>query len=234
MTFVLISTLLALLGQSTVPTVQQRSLKVPDVGTIFYGISVPPADDPQKPRPLVLVLHPAANGNSRPYYGTIFMRQIFSPALNDLHPIMVAPDCPGRDWTDPKSEKAVMELIEIVLGEYAIDRHRILVTGYSMGGQGTWFMESRHSDLFTGAIVIAGSARNEPVERLAKIPTYVIHSRDDQVIPFEPAEQTVRELEKLGRPVKFEALDGLQHYEMGGYMSAIRRAGQWMAERWTN
>jgi predicted peptidase len=101
-----------------------------------------------------------------------------------------------------------------------------------MGGRGTWFMSSRHADLFTAAIVIAGSARDVPTDRLATIPTYVIHSRDDQVMPFEPAQRTAQELEKMGRIVKFEALQGLGHYEMGGYVDAIRRAGRWVVERW--
>ena len=38
----------------------------------------------------------------------------------------------------------------------------------------------------------------------------------------------------MGRTIRFEALDGLSHYQMGGYVSAIRRAGQWIAERWGN
>jgi predicted peptidase len=234
MKLVLISSLLALLTQSTgptsAPTAHQRRLQVPDVGTMTYGISVPNDYNPQQPRPLVLALHPG--GERRPGYGNAFMVSIISPALNDLHPIIVAPDCPGQSWTDPNAERGVMALLQSVRKDYAIDGRRILVTGYSMGGRGTWFMSSQHPELFTAAIVIAGSPRDMPPDRLATIPTYVIHSRDDQVVPFEPAQRTTQELEKMGRIVKFEALQGLGHYEMGGYVDAIRRAGRWVGERW--
>ena len=130
------------------------------------------------------------------------------------------------------AERAVMALLQSILDEYAIDRRRLVVTGFSLGGRGTWFMSSRHADLFTAAIPIAGASGDEPIDRLGRIPTYVIHSRADQVVPFGPDERTTRELETLGRVVRFEALDGLGHYDMGGYVDALARGGRWVAERW--
>jgi predicted peptidase len=230
MKILLASTLLALLSQSSAPSVLQRTFVTPDAGRILYGISVPADYNARQPRPLVLALHPG--GERTPYYGLSFMRGIVSPALKDLNAIIVAPDCPTRAWSDPMAEQAVMALLQKVLEDYAIDRRRILVTGFSLGGRGTWFMSSRHADLFTAAIPIAGSSGEEPLDRLGRIPTYVIHSRDDQVVPFEPDERTTRELEKLGRAVRFEALEGLSHYDMGGYVDALTRAGRWVAERW--
>ena len=220
---------LVMLARPAAAIMHQRTLSVPDVGTVLYGISVPDDYDARQPRPLVLALHP---GERAPYYGAKFMLSIVTPGLKDLHAIMVAPDCPWRGWNDPTAEKAVMALLQNVLGEYSIDRRRILVTGYSMGGRGTWFMESHHADLFTAAIVMAGSARDEPLDGLGKIPTYVLHSRADQTMPFEPAQRTAQELEKLGRVIKFEALEGLAHTEMGGYIEPLSRAGRWVAEHW--
>jgi predicted peptidase len=208
---------------------QQKTLDAPGGTTLLYGRAVPGDYDPKQPRPLVLALHPG--GEKTPYYGAQFMRSLFLPGLRELNPIMVAPDCPTRSWADPAAEKAVMALMDAMLGEYSIDRHRILVIGFSLGGQGTWFMESRHSDLFTAAIVMAGRT-DEPLDALAKIPTYIIHSRADQVVPFGQAEQRAASLERMGRPVKFEALDGLGHFDMGGYSPALLRAGSWVAERW--
>lgn len=230
MKILLASTLLALLSQLSAPSVLQRTFVTPDAGRILYGISVPADYNSRQPRPLVLALHPG--GERTPYYGLSFMRGIVSPALKELGAIIVAPDCPTRAWSDPMADRAVMALIQNVLENYAIDRRRILVTGFSLGGRGTWFMSSHHADLFTAAIPIAGSSGGEPLDRLGRIPTYVIHSRDDEVSPFEPDERTTRELEKLGRLVRFEALEGLSHYAMGGYVDALTRGGRWVAERW--
>ncbi|MBI3047399.1 MAG: dienelactone hydrolase family protein [Acidobacteria bacterium] len=232
MSILLASVLLAVAGQATAPALLQRSFVVPDGGRVLYGLSVPAGYKAGEPRPLVVALHPG--GPRTPYYGFSFLRGIVSPALRDLGAIIIAPDCPAPgSWSDPPGERAVLALVDGVMKEYAIDRRRILVTGFSMGGRGTWFMASRHADLFTAAIPIAGAPGDEPLDRLGRIPTYIIHSRDDQVVPFASDERAARELEKLGRMVRFEALEGIGHYEMGGYVDALARGGRWVMERWS-
>ena len=232
MKFLLIAFLLAQSALATLPRVRNRTLPVEQVGTITYGIAVPNGYAAADPRPLVVALHPG--GARVAYYGSRFMQEVVMPGLGELGAVVVAPDCPAqaRSWTDPAADQAVMALVEQVRREYAIDGRKILVAGFSMGGRGTWFMASRHADLFTGAIVMAGPVGDEPLEARGAIPTYVIHSRDDQVVPFAPAEQAARQLANLGRPIKFEELRGPGHGDMGGYVDALRRGGQWIAESW--
>jgi predicted peptidase len=224
----LLLSLAALLLQPAAPRFEQRTFKTPDGVTMRYGLSVPGDYDASRPRPLVLALHP---GGSAPYYGDGFMRSIFLPGLRDLAPIMVAPDVPGRAWTEPGAEQAVMALVAAMIGEFAIDTRRVLVVGFSMGGAGTWHLSARHADRFTAAIVMAGRTQ-EPLPALARIPTYVIHGRNDEVVPFGQAEERVRALETLGRPVRFDPLTGVSHYEMGSYVDALARGGRWVSERW--
>jgi len=222
---------LTLAAQSAAPALLQRTFVAPDGARILYGLSVPAGYKAGEPRPLVVALHPG--GPRTPYYGLSFLRGIVSPALGDLGAIMIAPDCPPPgSWSDAAGERAVLALVEHVMKEYAIDRRRILVTGFSMGGRGTWFMSSRHADLFTAAVPIAGAPDSEPLDRLGRIPTYAIHSRDDEVVPFAPDEQAARDLEKRGRAVRFEALEGIGHYQMGGYVDALARAGRWVVQQW--
>ena len=221
--------LVAELLQPPASRFQRLTFQAPDGTKLLYGRTIPADYDPSRPRPLVVALHPG--GDRTPFYGDQFMRQIALPGLVALDPIMVAPDCPTRAWSDPAADQAVMALVDSVMAEYAIDRRRVLVTGFSLGGSGTWFMSSHHPDRYTAAIVLAGRT-DEPLEQLAKIPTYIIHSRDDDVVPFAQAEQRAAELSAMGRVVKFEPLDGLPHYAMRGYVGALQRAGRWVAERW--
>ena len=203
--------------------------QVPAVGSLRYGISVPDGDTRQ-PHPLVLALHP---GGDRPaFYGSMYLARLFLPALQQLDAIIVAPDCPTRAWTDADAEQAVMALLQSVLNDYPIDRQRILVIGYSLGGRGTWFMAARHPDFFTAAIPIAGSTDGQPLERLGRIPTYVIHSRSDEVVPPGPDEHAVAELGKLGRPVVIDIVDGGGHFDTSSYMPALIRAVKWVDKRW--
>jgi predicted peptidase len=218
-----------LLAQPVSPTFEQRTFKAPDGSMVRYGLAVPGDYDASRPRPLVVALHPGGGGT--PFYGDGFMRSIFLPGLRELAPIMIAPDAPGGSWTDWRAEQAVMALLTAVIDEFAIDRRRILVAGFSFGGRGAWFLSARHPDRFTAAIVMAGRSE-EPLADLAKIPTYVIHSRNDQVVPFSQAEARAHALEKMGRPVRFDPLTGVSHFEMGGYLPALQRGGRWLAERW--
>lgn len=210
-----------------------RNLKMPlaDGGDLLYGLSLPDGYVPGQPRPLVLALHPG--GERMVYYGSAYARAVIAPALAGLGAIIVAPDCPTNAWTDDTSERAVLALLARILRDYSVDRTRVLVVGFSMGGRGTWFLSSRHADLFTAAIPMAASIGNDTPDALAHIPTYIIHSRRDQVVPFAPAERNALALERLGRPVTFDALDTPTHFDMGAYVPALQRAGAWVAARWS-
>ena len=95
----LTSALIGLLAQAANPGVRELAFQTPDGTTLLYALSVPRGYDPQRPAPLVLVLHPG--GERTRYYGSAFMRFVVEPALSDLRPIMIAPDCPTNAWTDP-------------------------------------------------------------------------------------------------------------------------------------
>jgi predicted peptidase len=226
------SLLVATLNQSMPmsPGVHELAFATRGGGSMLYAISIPRNYDARTPVPLVLVLH--SGGERMRYYGSAFMRLLAIPALSDLRPIMVAPDCPSNSWTDTASEDAVMALLEDVLNQFSIDRHRVLVTGFSLGGRGTWFMATRHAELFTAAIPMAASPGDLAVDRLAMMPTYIIHSRDDEVSPFAPDERLAKQLVEMGRPVRFQALNGLGHYEMYRYIDALKGAGRWVADQW--
>lgn len=232
-------TLLALLPallaafQTLAPGGYRMTLPVPGASEPMpVALIVPRGYDGTEPRPLVLALHPG--GTRFPFYGGAFMDQVVAPGLYDLDPIIVAPDCPTQSWSDPVSEEAVLTLMKRVMAEFNVDPQRVLVTGFSMGGRGAWFMSARHTDLFTAAIVMAGSMGGQPLDTLGAIPTYVIHSRDDEVVPFGPAERGVRDLERQGRTVRFQALDGPGHFDMNEYVEPLRRAADWIADRWND
>ena len=209
--------------------VRNLSMRLPDGREVLYGLSLPDGYQAGQPRPLVLALHPG--GQRMRYYGSAYTKAVVGPAVTTLNAIVVAPDCPSASWADAASDSAVMALLERVMQEYAVDRRRVLVVGFSMGGRGTWFMAAHHRDLFTAAIPMAASI-GEPVETLATMPTYVIHSRRDQVVPFSPAEQNVQALERLGRTIKFDALNDLTHYDMVDYVPALRRGVTWVSAQW--
>lgn len=229
MRWLLTTALLGTLFQAPLePGLHNTTVDVEGVGTITYGIWIPRDYDPAEPRPLVLALHPG--GSRGAYYGTQFLRGVVGPALADWGAIVVAPDAPARSWANATSERGVMALLDDVIDRYAIDTERVLVTGFSMGGHGTWYMAARHADLFTAAIPMAARSAIDDAEQVGDMPVFIIHARDDEVVPFAPAEQLAREMEERGQTVSFMALDGVGHFQMG--VEPLRAAGEWVVERW--
>ena len=230
MRWLLASAVLGTLFQAPLePGLHNMTIEVDGVGTVTYGIWIPRDYVPGEPRPLVLALHPG--GSPGAGYGTQFLRGVVAPALVDWGAIVVSPDAPDRQWANETSERGVLALLDDVMETYVIDRNRILVTGFSMGGRGTWYMASRHPDLFTAAIPMAARSNSDDAAKVGDMPVYIIHAREDEVVPFAPAEQLAREMAERGQTVAFTGLDGVGHFQMGA--EPLRVAGEWVVERWT-
>lgn len=218
-------------AQVAAPTITETTFALPGGEEMPYAVSVPAGYDgsPADPRPLVLALHP---GGSSYYYGSWFMRALVEPALREWGAVIVAPDVPGRSWSSPDSERAVLALLDDVASRYAVDPDRVLVTGFSAGGAGVWYLATRNPDRFTGAIAIAARPRDDDLEALQSLPLYIIHSPDDEVVSFDAAQEMARMLTQRGYPVRFRSVPGYSHYSTGSYVGPLRDGGEWMMERW--
>src|SRR5262249_34682039 len=105
---------------------------------IGYAISIPPSFFPGTPVPLILGLHYAIGNRDSTGVRADLGKGINGPALEGLGAINVAPDSVRGNWNTSENEKAVNVLLDMVMASYAIDRKRVAVTGYSMGGTGSW------------------------------------------------------------------------------------------------
>lgn len=219
------------LGAQGPPRIENLELALENGIVVRYGISLPPGYDARSSdrRPLVLALHPGVRAR---YYGSEFLRQIVEPGLRALDAVIVAPDVPDRSWSTAPAERVVLALVRHVMDAYSVDRARVLVAGFSMGGAGTWYLAGRHPELFTGAVVMAGSPVGADLERFGP-PLYLIHSPDDDVVPFAPVEEAYRVLRARGHAVELRVLPGASHGTMPAYVPALRAAGAWMLEQWS-
>jgi predicted peptidase len=195
-----------------------------------YAISIPPGHDGKTPVPLVVALHYGYDGAAPDPSTGQDLLEAFAPGLADLGAIVVAPVALGGDWTDPTNESAVVWLTKSVMKSYPIDPKRVVLTGYSLGGQGTWFLAGRHQDLFTAAIPVAGEPTGGNLEW--KIPVYVIHSEADEIIPIGPARKHTEALKAKGAKVEFKPVTGLTHYQTTRYGPYLKDAVKWLRGEW--
>jgi len=256
MGFLAVVTLIAILmTQPPLPAapIQRDMLTLDDGSGLRYAIAVPEGYDGTRPVPLVLALHFGWGEALPSNYSAVFLEILVEPALRDLGAIIVAPLCPARSWSQPASERAVLALLEHVRATYRIDDDRTLVTGFSLGGMGTWYWASNHPELFTAAVPMASvpmiaqvdESGSETVRRyveaggidwpdgLIEMPMYVMHSVDDELIPIAPVQRATAELRELGANVEFLAIDaGIGHHETPRYVPYLARAVPWLQEIW--
>jgi predicted peptidase len=197
-----------------------------------YSLLLPEGYQGDTPVPLVFALH--YSGHGLPFYGELFLTELIGPALSKLGAIMVAPDCPAKDWTCPESEAFVLNLLDFIESNYDIDPSRVLLTGFSMGGIGTWHLASKFQDRFTAALVMAAGSPEDTLTTDWTLPLYVIHAREDQLFPIANTTRAVVNLEESGVDITYRILEHTTHYETQKFIIPLQDAASWIIEHWEN
>ena len=195
-----------------------------------YTLLLPATLDTGTPVPLVVALH--FGGYSAPHYGRLIAEQLVAPAYETLDAIVVAPDCPDGAWKDQRCERTVLGLIDDLQTSFPINPRRIVLTGYSMGGIGTWDLSARHQNLFSAAIVMAGHPHEALAEVNWELPLYVIHARQDELMPVAATEQFVQTIRARGARAELTVLDGVTHFETHRFVEPLRASLPWLLDIW--
>jgi len=114
----------------------------------YYSVLYPKDYDPAKRYALIVSLHGAgveASGQADAYRPKDWP---FVVTPTNRRPF-------GFDWQDWGRLDA-MEVLNHALATFPVDRDRVLLTGHSMGGHGTWHVGLAHSDRFAAAAPEAG------------------------------------------------------------------------------
>ena len=209
------------------PGVHDEMFAPPGQPRVRYALSIPRGYSAARPVPLVLALHFGGNPNGA---ALGLVNVLVGPALADLGAIIVAPETMDRGWSSAANERAVPVLLDAVQAAYRIDARRVVVTGFSMGGAGTWHFASRFPERFSAAVPMAG---RPPADIGAwSMPVLAIHSRNDEVVPIGPAEARIKALKSAGVDAEMIALTGIAHHETSRFTEGLRRAIPWLRDTW--
>lgn len=194
-----------------------------------YRVYVPPGWTPEREWPTVLFLHGAGEG------GSDGMRQIgvgLGPAIR-RHPdrfpaLAVFPQArPGEPWYGPMAAQALAAL-DRTLEELRGDPRRVVLTGISMGGYGTWRLALDQPHRFAALVPVCGGlgARRERLagqrapssgphltaaRRLRHVPIWVFHGAADPIIPVSESRRMVDALQRAGAEVRYTEYPGVAH-----------------------
>jgi predicted peptidase len=180
--------------------------------------------------PLIVYLHGAGE------VGSDNRRQ-----LNDLPSLMVKPDyrerfdcfvlapqCPeGATWTTPIAAPVggvtteyvtpSMPAIEAVMAEHAIDPQRVYLTGFSMGGFGTWRLAAERPELFAAIVPVCGGGDPASAPKLVGIPVWAVHGGLDKAVPVEQSQRMVDALTHAGGGPQLNVLPETGHESKWAY-----------------
>jgi len=74
------------------------------------------------------------------------------------------------------SEKDVINVLEIVLGEYPVNRSSVFLAGHSMGSGGTWYLGAKYAQYWTAIAPMSGpfvDESNYPWDNIRKMPIFM-------------------------------------------------------------
>ena len=215
-------------SESMLESLTAESHAIEGVGRLPYRLYSPTPIEEKAEYPLIIFLHGAGergdDNTSQMKHGVgsiiRFIEQFNKPAF------VIAPQvADGLQWVDtpwsddahvlPKSPSASMSLllglIDSVNQTLPIDRHRIYITGISMGGFGTWDLLMRRPTEFAAAIPICGGGDETSAHLIRDIPVWVFHGGDDQVVKTDRSRNMIEALAAVeGRP-RYTEYPGVGH-----------------------
>jgi predicted peptidase len=182
---------------------QRRSYRFEEANEqLPYRVCVPTNWDGVSKLPLVMFLHGAGNTESsyldannklmvklaqqhgyllvsplgaHAAYGT-FLRLPAVFGQPEAATRMLAERAPQRERAQELSEKDVINVLELVLNEYPVDRSAMFLTGHSMGSGGTWYLGAKYTNYWTAIAPMSGPFVQEstyPWDRIRKMPIFM-------------------------------------------------------------
>ena len=122
-----------------------------------YGLFVPSSYDGKTPVGAALALH--GHGGSHSTYNSQpgFLRDMGEGEGTNQPPLfLITPLARGSSFYADWGEADTLAVLDDVFARFPIDRDRLYLTGYSMGGYGVYRLASLYPDLFAAAGVWAG------------------------------------------------------------------------------
>jgi predicted peptidase len=181
---------------------QHRTYKFPAAGADMpYRLYVPTTWDGESKLPLVLMLHGAGSDENRyldsnnkqllhlaEQHGYILVSPLGYTPMGAYGTPLMLPAVFGQPEAAAKqraavtpeiekrlelSEKDVLNVLEIVLNEYPVDRNAMFLMGHSMGSGGTWYLGAKYAQFWRAIAPMSGpfvDEANYPWDRIKSMP----------------------------------------------------------------
>jgi predicted esterase len=163
---------------------------------------------PEAGFPLIMFLHGTDQRGDNPE----LLKSVAAFTIVDVEGtlpfIAVFPQCPSNAHWSPGALMAMLDSIEASL---RIDRDRVYLTGFSLGGFGVWQTAAAFPDVFAAIAPVCGMSDISDVPRLRDIPVWAFHGALDQNVPLEESEKMAAALRSIGGNVRLTVYPDFAH-----------------------
>ncbi|QKJ32226.1 prolyl oligopeptidase family serine peptidase [Mucilaginibacter mali] len=205
-----------------------KAVYVSGTDSLPYRLLYPLHYDQHKKYPIVLFLHGAGQrgkDNESPLAGV--PQALTDPIGREKYPCFIlVPQCAKKDvWvkfpgfpeslqaTDlpTPSARAAFAQLDILISQLPIDKKRVYIMGYSMGGEGTFDFLTRQPELFAAAIPICSVSDTAKARLIHKIPVWAFHGDQDEVNNVRYSRMMIGALKKQGGKPIYTEFPGAKH-----------------------
>jgi predicted peptidase len=193
------------------PGFHLRTLKT-GPGERKYTVFVPNGYDGRKAFPVGLFLH----GSGERGEDGITSAQVGLGAAIHGHPedypmIVVFPQA-RQSWR-PESDDtaAALAALDDVQATYKTDRNRVILTGLSMGGSGSWRLAAAHPERFAAVVPICGRGETGEVEKIKGLPVWFVVGDADAAQTVLNGRAMVEALRAAGAQASLTEYRGVGH-----------------------
>jgi len=201
-----------------------------------YQVYVPRSFSPKAKWPVILALHGGGEYGSDGIRQTVHgVAAAIRQAPERIPAIVVFPQAPanGQPGWQREAGRAALRAVDAAIAEFSGDPARVYLTGYSAGGNGAWFLASRHPERFAAVVVVCGFVGEfvgrssavrypslapaddaDPQAALAaqiKAPVWIFHGDADTVVPVDESRRMFSALKALRADVQYTELPGVSH-----------------------
>ena len=167
--------------------------------------------DSTKKYPLVLFLHGAGERGDDLEIATRHGYLKYVREEGKEYPfICIAPQCPDNKYWGCYTE-SLLAFLDYICDILPIDRQRIYLTGFSMGGTGTWMLAMAAPERFAAIAPICGSGIYWNAGSLKDIPVFMYHGDCDNVVPIEGSIDMLKAINKSGGNAQLKICYGVGH-----------------------
>lgn len=143
---------------------------------------------------------------------------------------VISPQNPDQQgWNGSKAD-GVVKIVEEMIEKLPVDPKRVYITGYSMGGYGTFHLLAQEPKMWAAAVPVAGGGNPGSVKDYKKVPIWVFHGGADKVVPVTQSQSMVEALKKARSEVKYTEFEGEGH-GIPGKVYNDEKVHEWLFEQ---